>query len=99
MFLTKTQTAKYADVMLWALKSARHGTAFKPYDVILLRYKPLALPLAEVLTPNIPEAEILSGMSIANAADMEAAARTISERSGCGISSPQPEGYSITANA
>ena len=34
MFLTKTQTAKYADVMLWALKSARHGTAFKPYDVI-----------------------------------------------------------------
>ena len=37
------------------------------------------LPLAEVLTPNIPEAEILSGMSIANAADMEAAARTISE--------------------
>mgnify|MGYP002240893580 CR=1 FL=1 len=38
------------------------------------------LPLAEVLTPNIPEAEILSGMSIANAADMEAAARTISER-------------------
>ena len=34
------------------------------------------LPLAEVLTPNIPEAEILSGMSIANAADMEAAART-----------------------
>ena len=38
------------------------------------------LPLAEVLTPNIPEAEILSGMSITNAADMEAAARAISER-------------------
>ena len=43
------------------------------------------LPLAEVLTPNIPEAEILSGMSIANAADMEAAARTISERYGCAV--------------
>ena len=27
------------------------------------------LPMAEVLTPNIPEAEILSGMTIANAAD------------------------------
>ena len=40
------------------------------------------LPLAEVLTPNIPEAEILSGMTITNAADMEAAARTISERYG-----------------
>ena len=43
------------------------------------------LPLAEVLTPNIPEAEILSGMSIANAADMEAAARTISQRYGCAV--------------
>lgn len=29
------------------------------------------LPLAEVVTPNIPEAEILSGMSISGAADME----------------------------
>ena len=43
------------------------------------------LPLAEVLTPNIPEAEILSGMSITNAADMEAAARTISQRYGCAV--------------
>ena len=43
------------------------------------------LPLAEVLTPNIPEAEILSGMTITNAADMEAAARTISERYGCAV--------------
>ena len=43
------------------------------------------LPLAEVLTPNIPEAEILSGMTIANAADMEAAARTISQRYGCAV--------------
>ena len=43
------------------------------------------LPLAEVLTPNIPEAEILAGMHIANAADMEAAARTISERYGCAV--------------
>ena len=43
------------------------------------------LPLAEVLTPNIPEAEILSGMSIANAADMEAAARAISERYDCAV--------------
>ena len=43
------------------------------------------LPLAEVLTPNIPEAEILSGMSITNAADMEAAARAISERYGCAV--------------
>ena len=43
------------------------------------------LPLAAVLTPNIPEAEILSGMTVRNAADMEQAARTISERYGCAV--------------
>ena len=32
------------------------------------------LPLAEVVTPNIPEAEILSGLEIKDAAGMEAAA-------------------------
>ena len=43
------------------------------------------LPLAEVLTPNIPEAEILSGMTIQNAADMERAAQNISEKYGCAV--------------
>lgn len=43
------------------------------------------LPLAEVLTPNIPEAEILAGMSIRSAADMEKAAQTIGERYGCAV--------------
>ncbi len=43
------------------------------------------LPLAELLTPNIPEAEILAGMSIPDAAGMEAAARCISERYGCAV--------------
>ncbi len=43
------------------------------------------LPLAEVLTPNIPEAEILSGMTIADAAGMEAAAKCISEKYGCAV--------------
>ena len=36
------------------------------------------LPLAAVLTPNIPEAEILSGMTITDATGMEAAAKYIS---------------------
>ena len=43
------------------------------------------LPLAEVLTPNIPEAEILSGMTITDAAGMEAAARIIHDRYGCAV--------------
>ena len=37
------------------------------------------LPMAEVLTPNIPEAEILADMPIKNAADMEKAAQTITK--------------------
>ena len=43
------------------------------------------LPMAEVVTPNIPEAEILSGMTISDAAGMEAAAKAISEKYGCAV--------------
>ena len=38
-----------------------------------------------MLTPNIPEAELLSGMEIPDAAGMERAARAISERYGCAV--------------
>ena len=47
--------------------------------------KDLLLPLATLLTPNIPEAEALSGLSIADASDMERAARAISETYGCSV--------------
>ena len=43
------------------------------------------LPMAEVVTPNIPEAEILSGMKITDAAGMEAAAQRISEKYHCAV--------------
>ena len=43
------------------------------------------LPLAEVCTPNIPEAEILAEMTIASTEDMVTAARTINERYGCAV--------------
>ena len=36
-------------------------------------------------TPNIPEAEVLSGLSISGSADMEAAAKQISEKYGCAV--------------
>ena len=47
--------------------------------------KETLLPLATLLTPNIPEAEVLSGMTIENATDMEKAARAISEQYGCAV--------------
>ena len=40
----------------------------------------LLFPVARVITPNIPEAEVLSGISISDLADMEKAARIISEK-------------------
>ena len=43
------------------------------------------LPLATVVTPNIPEAEILSGMTIRTQSDMEAAAQAIGEKWGCAV--------------
>lgn len=41
------------------------------------------LPLADVLTPNIPEAEILSGIKIESIDDMKLAAKIISEKFSC----------------
>ena len=49
MFFTKTQNEKYADVMIWALQTARRNGKFKKYDSVLLRTDPSALPLAEAV--------------------------------------------------
>lgn len=43
------------------------------------------LPIATVITPNIPEAEALSGMKIADKSDMEKAAEYISRAFGCAV--------------
>ena len=43
------------------------------------------LPLATVITPNIPEAEVLSGMEIKTEADMEKAAEVICNTLGCAV--------------
>lgn len=47
--------------------------------------KEILLPMASLLTPNIPEAEVLSGMTIHNPGDMELAARNIGEGYGCAV--------------
>ena len=43
------------------------------------------LPLALVVTPNIPEAELLSGRTIRDRAEMEAAAKAIGVAYGCAV--------------
>lgn len=47
--------------------------------------KELLLPMADILTPNIPEAEILSGMSITTPEDMLSAAEFISKAYHCAV--------------
>ncbi|MCD8119955.1 MAG: bifunctional hydroxymethylpyrimidine kinase/phosphomethylpyrimidine kinase [Lachnospiraceae bacterium] len=42
-------------------------------------------PLATVITPNIPEAEVLSGLSISSPEDMERAARQLGDQYGCAV--------------
>jgi len=48
MVLTDIQLNRYADVLLWGLKTARKGR-FRKGDVILLQYETAAVKLAEVL--------------------------------------------------
>ena len=48
-------------------------------DEAIEALKSQLLPMATVLTPNIPEAEILSGCEIKNKQDMEAAAEKLSD--------------------
>ena len=47
--------------------------------------KKFLFPLATVITPNIPEAEILSNIKIKTAEDMETAAKIIFENYGCAV--------------
>jgi hydroxymethylpyrimidine/phosphomethylpyrimidine kinase len=43
------------------------------------------IPLAEIITPNIPEAEVLSDMKITNSEEMIAAAKLISGKYNCSV--------------
>lgn len=54
-------------------------------DEALETMKERLLPIAVLATPNIPEAEVLSGMRIGNENDIRAAALRISETYGCAV--------------
>lgn len=43
------------------------------------------LPIATLVTPNIPEAQVLSGLSIENKEDMQKAAKVIGGAHGCAV--------------
>ena len=61
---------------------ATSGSALLETDAVAA-LKQTLLPMAALITPNIPEAEVLSGMNIQGEADMEAAGRRLYESYGC----------------
>ena len=63
---------------------ATAGSALIKTDAVETLVKKL-LPLATVVTPNIPEAQVLSGIEIKNRADMEKAAELIADSCGCAV--------------
>lgn len=54
-------------------------------DEAISTLKAKLLPLAVILTPNIPEAEVLSGMTITTQEDMENAAKCIGDLYHCAV--------------
>jgi aminopeptidase len=55
--LTDAELNRYADVLIWALKTARKAP-FKKQDTILVQYDPAAIRLAEILYDRILDMEI-----------------------------------------
>lgn len=75
---------KAKNIVLDPVMVATSGAKLISDDAIDTLKKEL-LPIAAVVTPNIPEAEVLSGMKISSKDDMEAAAVRISEENHCAV--------------
>ena len=63
---------------------ATSGSALMKTDAVQTLIDEL-LPLAAVVTPNIPEAQVLSSLTIETRADMETAAKKIGGSHGCAV--------------
>lgn len=71
-------------IVLDPVMVATSGSSLMRNDAVDALLKKL-VPLSDVVTPNIPEAEILSGMSIQTERDMETAARLIGDTYGSAV--------------
>jgi len=63
---------------------ATSGSSLMKTDAVQTLIEEL-LPLAAVVTPNIPEAQVLSGMEILTKEDMHTAAKKIGDSYGCAV--------------
>ena len=63
---------------------ATSGSSLMKTDAVQTLVEKL-LPLATLVTPNIPEAQVLSGMDILTKEDMHTAAKKIGDSYGCAV--------------
>lgn len=75
---------KAKNIVVDPVMVATSGSSLMETDAVSTLKEKL-LPLAAVATPNIPEAEVLSGMKISDERDMETAGRLISSTYGCAV--------------
>ena len=71
-------------IVLDPVMVATSGAALMQHDALQALCSEL-MPLAQVITPNIPEAQVLSGYTITDAQDMERAAQAVSRMAGCAV--------------
>lgn len=81
---TQLKRYKAENIVLDPVMVATSGARLIDEDAVKTLEEEL-IPLAVLITPNIPEAEILSGMEIENKTDMEAAAESIGKKFGCRV--------------
>ncbi|MBQ3258693.1 MAG: bifunctional hydroxymethylpyrimidine kinase/phosphomethylpyrimidine kinase [Oscillospiraceae bacterium] len=82
-----TERLKYyhaKNIVVDPVMVATSGSALMKNDAVQTLIDEL-LPLATLVTPNIPEAQVLSGLTIVTKADMIAAAKEIGERYHCAV--------------
>lgn len=80
----RLRTYRAVNIVLDPVMVATSGSALMKTDAVQTLMEEL-LPLAILVTPNIPEAEILSGMVIRTIEEMETAAKKIGDAHGCAV--------------
>ena len=80
----KLREYKAENIVLDPVMVATSGARLISDDAVSALKEEL-IPLSDVITPNIPEAEVLTGMKIESTDDMVSAARKISEDYSCSV--------------
>lgn len=75
---------KAKNIVVDPVMAATSGSSLMKTDAVQTLIEEL-LPLADLVTPNIPEAQVLSGLRVASREDMLSAAKFIGNTYGCAV--------------